>query len=142
MDEDTTFNILDPFSSIDLGIADSADGIKQWAIANRDLIQPIKAVFNDIVTAIDGALNAVPPLLMLALITLIAWQAAGRRTAILVGLCLFALGLLDPNAWSLAMTTLAIVISAVTACFVIGLPLGILAAKSDGFERLLRPGSW
>ena len=139
MDEDTTFNILDPFSSIDLGIADSADGIKQWAIANRDLIQPIKAVFNDIVTAIDGALNAVPPLVMLALITLIAWQAAGRRTAILVGLCLFALGLLDPNAWSLAMTTLAIVISAVTACFVIGLPLGILAAKSDGFERLLRP---
>ncbi|GAD57185.1 ABC transporter permease [Limimaricola cinnabarinus] len=139
MDEDTTFNILDPFSSIDLGIADSAGGIKQWAIANRDLIQPIKAVFNDIVTAIDGALNAVPPLVMLALITLIAWQAAGRRTAILVGLCLFALGLLDPNAWSLAMTTLAIVISAVTACFVIGLPLGILAAKSDGFERLLRP---
>ena len=43
-------------------------------------------MFNDIVTAIDGALNAVPPLVMLALITLIAWQAAGRRTAILVGL--------------------------------------------------------
>lgn len=139
MADEKTFNILDPFSSIDLGIADSADGIKQWAISNRDIIQPIKAVFNDIVVAIDTALNAVPPVIMLLLITLIAWQAAGRRTAIVVGACLVALGFLDPNAWSLAMTTLAIVISAVIACFIIGLPLGILAAKNDTFEKILRP---
>lgn len=136
---DESFNILDPFSSIDLGIADSADGIKDWAISNRDLIQPMKDFFNGIVVSIDSALNAVPPTIMLAIITLIAWQAAGRRTAIVVGACLVALGLLDPNAWSLAMTTLAIVISAVIACLIIGLPLGVLAAKSDTFEKSMRP---
>ncbi len=137
--EEDGFNILDPFSSVDLGIADSADGIKDWAISNRDLIQPVKDFFNGIVVAIDTSLNAVPPTIMLILITLIAWQAAGRRTAIVVAACLVALGLLDPNAWSLAMTTLAIVISAVIACFIIGLPLGVLAAKSDGFEKAMRP---
>ncbi|MCT4684473.1 MAG: ABC transporter permease subunit [Roseicyclus sp.] len=136
---DETFDILDPFSSIDLGIADSADGIKDWAISNRDLIQPMKDFFNGIVVSIDSALNAVPPMIMLVIITLIAWQAAGRRTAIVVGACLVALGLLDPNAWSLAMTTLAIVISAVIACLIIGLPLGVLAAKSDTFEKSMRP---
>lgn len=139
MDEDASFNPLDPFSSIDLGIAESADGIKQWAISNRDVIQPIKSFFNEIVVGIDTALNAVPPLIMLAIITLIAWQAAGRKTAILVGVCLVVLGLLSPDAWGLAMTTLAIVVSAVIACFIIGLPLGILAAKSDMFEKMLRP---
>nr|WP_252731201.1 ABC transporter permease subunit [Lentibacter algarum] len=29
--------------------------------------------------------------------------------------------------------------AAVIACFIIGLPLGILAAKSDAFEKILRP---
>ena len=137
--EEETFDILDPFSSINLGIADSADGIKDWAISNRDLIQPIKEFFNGIVVSIDSSLNAVPPVVMLVLISLIAWQAAGRRTAILVAACLVALGLLDPNAWGLAMTTLAIVMSAVIACLFIGLPLGVLAAKNDTFERALRP---
>lgn len=139
MGEDQTFNILDPFASVDFGIADSADGIKQWAISNREVTQPIKTVLNDLIVAIDTGLHAVPPLVMLALIALIAWQAAGARTAVLVGVCLVALGLLDPNAWGLAMTTLAIVIASVLACFVIGLPLGILAAKSDMFEKILRP---
>lgn len=139
MAEERTFNFLDPFSSIDLGIADNADGIKQWAIANREVIQPIKAVLNDFIISIDTALHAVPPMIMLVLIVLIAWQAAGSRMALLVAACLVALGLLDPRAWGLAMTTLAIVISAVTACFAIGLPLGILAAKNDTFEKILRP---
>ncbi|MAE90678.1 MAG: glycine/betaine ABC transporter permease [Pelagibaca sp.] len=139
MENEETFNWLDPFSSVDLGIADSADGVKQWAISNRDVIQPIKQVFNELVVAIDTSLNAVPPTLMLILLALIAWQAAGSRTAIIVGVALTCLGLLSPDAWGLAMTTLAIVIAAVVVCFVIGLPLGILAAKNDTFEKMLRP---
>lgn len=38
MAKDTGFNILDPFSSFDLGIAKSADSIKSWAIGHRDAI--------------------------------------------------------------------------------------------------------
>ncbi len=136
---DKDFSILDPFSSVDLGVADSADGVKQWAIANRDIIQPVKRFFNEMIVGIDNALNAVPPLIMLLLMVLIAWQAAGRRVAILVGLAMTVLGFLAPNAWALAMTTLAIVVSAVILCFLIGLPLGILAGKNDRFESIIRP---
>lgn len=137
--EEQGFNILDPFSSVDLGLADSADGVKQWAISNRDVIQPIKRTFNEMIVAIDGALNAVPPLIMLVILTLIAWQAAGRRTGILVAICMTILGFLSPAAWGLAMTTLAIVVSAVILCFLIGLPLGVLAGKNDTFEAAIRP---
>ncbi|GAA6210189.1 ABC transporter permease subunit [Cognatishimia sp. WU-CL00825] len=138
MDE-KKFSILDPFSSVDLGIAESADGVKQWAISNRGVIQPIKNVFNEFIVGIDTALNAVPPLIMLILLALIAWQAAGRRVAILVSVSLFVLGFLAPNAWTLAMTTLAIVVSSVLLCFIIGLPLGVLAGKNDRFETTIRP---
>ena len=139
MADDSEFSWLNPFSSIDLGLADSADGVKGWAIENREIIQPIKRFFNEIIIWIDSGLNAVPPLVMLGLITLIAWQAAGRRIAVVVAVSLFALGLLSPSAWGLAMTTLAIVASSVLICFIIGLPLGILAGKNDRFDLCLRP---
>lgn len=139
MATDQTFNILDPFSSIDLNISDRADGIKAWAISNRELLEPIKSVFNSMIVSIEQALLTVPPLVMLLLIVLIAWQAAGRRVAIIVAVCLLVLGFLSPDAWQLAMTTLAIVVAAVITCVVIGLPLGILAGKSDRFETAIRP---
>lgn len=139
MAEETSFNWLNPFVSIDLDIDGRTDGIKQWAISNRDTIQPIKSFFDGMISWIEWFLQGIPPLIMLILLVLIAWQAAGRRVAVLIGVCLLALGLLDPNAWELAMTTLAIVISAVLLCVVIGLPLGILAGKSDRFEAAIRP---
>lgn len=133
------FDWLNPFASVDLGIGEWADGIKGWAMANRSLIQPLKTFFEGVIGRIEGSLQAVPPVIMLILLTLIAWQAAGRRVALLVFCCLIVLGLLDPAAWSLAMTTLAIVISSVILCVLIGLPLGILAGKNDRFEQAIRP---
>lgn len=134
-----TFNWLNPFASVDLGIGAWADGIKQWAISNRDMIQPPKQFFDGVIVGIEGVLQAIPPVVMIVIIGLIAWQAAGRRTAGLVVICLIALGLLAPEAWGLAMTTLAIVTASVLLCVLIGLPLGILAGKNDRFERAIRP---
>jgi len=71
--------------------------------------------------------------------TLIAWQAAGKKVAWIVLGCLIALSVIDPRAWSLTMTTMAIVVSAVLMCIIVGLPLGLLAGKNDTFEALLRP---
>lgn len=139
MADEKSFNWLNPFESIDLDIAGRSDGIKQWAIDNREAIQPFKFFFDGLIQGIERAFHAVPPLLMLIVIVLIAWQAAGRRTAIYVAVALMVLGLLSPEAWSLAMTTLAIVVAAVILAVVIGLPLGIMAGKSDRFEALLRP---
>ncbi|MCY4050287.1 MAG: proline/glycine betaine ABC transporter permease [Gammaproteobacteria bacterium] len=139
MDEKNTFSPLDPFQYVDLGIADWADGIKQWATANRGTIQPIKHFLNDSINSVENVLQAVPPTVMIILLTLLAWQLSGRRVAIIVCISLVALGLLDPGAWALAMTTLAIVLFSVAMCMVIGFPLGVLAAKSNRFEGAVRP---
>ncbi|MCY4312602.1 MAG: proline/glycine betaine ABC transporter permease [Gammaproteobacteria bacterium] len=130
---------MDPFSNIDLGIADWADGIKQWAAANRGTIQPLKLFLNDSINSVESVLQAVSPVIMIVLLTLLAWQLSGRRVAIIVCVALVALGLLDPGAWALAMTTLAIVLFSVAMCVIIGFPLGVLAAKSNRFEGAVRP---
>lgn len=133
------FNWLNPFASVDLNIAGRTDGIKQWAISHREQIQPIKRFFDNIIIGIDDALNAVPPTIMLVLLVLIAWQLAGRRVAWIVAACLTVLGLLAPAAWGLAMTTLAIVTASVLVAVLIGLPMGVLAGKSNRFETFIRP---
>ncbi|MDE3028694.1 MAG: ABC transporter permease subunit [Paracoccaceae bacterium] len=133
------FDWLNPFASVDLNIAGRTDGIKDWAISHRDQIQPIKRMLDGMIVSFDRFLNAVPPMVMLVVIVLIAWQWAGRRVAWGVLACLLVLGLLAPEAWGLAMTTLAIVLSSVLVAVVIGLPLGILAGKSNRFEAVIRP---
>lgn len=139
MADEKSFDWLNPFVSVDLDLADRSDGIKQWAIENREAIQPFKIFLDGLIQSIERAFLATPPLVMLAVIVLIAWQAAGRRTAIYVAIALTVLGFLSPEAWALSMTTLAIVMGAVILAVIIGLPLGIIAGKSDRFEAVLRP---
>jgi glycine betaine/proline transport system permease protein len=139
MATEKAFDWLNPFASVDLNIGERADGIKGWAIANRESIQPIKQFLDGLIVRIESTLQATPPLIMLAILVLIAWQAAGRRVAGVVLVCLLVLGFLEPAAWGLAMTTLAIVTASVIACAIIGLPLGVLAGKSDRFESVIRP---
>ncbi len=139
MAEEKSFSLLDPFSTVDIGLEDSGDTIKQWAIENRGSIQPFKIALNDLIVQIESLFLAIPPTIMIMIFALIAWQTAGRRTAIIVIVAMFVLGFLSPQIWALSMTTIAIVVSAVVLCVIIGLPLGILAGKSDVFQMILRP---
>ena len=139
MAEKESFNLLNPFKSVDLGIADWADGIKTWAAENREVVQPVKWFVNDVIVAVEGIMQAIPPVAMLGIIFVLAWQAAGIRVAVFVATCLVFLGFSDPYAWGLAMTTLAVVTTAVVICVIFGLPLGLLAGKSDRFEIMIRP---
>ena len=139
MADEQNLDLLNPFKSIDFGIADWADGIKAWASDNRDVVQPVKWFVNDLIIWVEGVMQAIPPIAMLGIILLLAWQAAGIRVAAFVVMCLVLLGLSDPHAWSLAMTTLAVVATSVVVCVIFGLPLGLLAGKSDRFQAAIRP---
>ena len=139
MANEEDFEVLNPFVAIDFGIADWADGIKAWATENRDVVQPVKWFVNDLIVSVESIMHAIPPVVMLGIIFTLAWQSAGVRVAVFVAFCLMLLGLSDPNAWGLAMTTLAVVATSVVICVIFGLPLGLLAGKSDRFEIAIRP---
>lgn len=103
----------------------------------RTQFQLIKWPVEQTLHSIDWALNALPPLLVIILFAVLAWRTSGWKLMVFSTLTLFLIGFL--GLWEDAMTTLAMVLSAVVFCTVVGIPLGILAARSDRFESYLRP---
>ena len=109
-----------------------------WIIGN------FGGAFDVLNSAIEGAVNAlsflltVPPtLVMIVILAVIAFFLSGWRIALfaVLGLLLVvSLGL-----WSLTMTTLSLILVATTVCLAIGIPIGILAAKSPRLEEISLP---
>jgi len=109
-----------------------------WVVNNfRWLFQLIRIPVSYVLNGIESFLLWLPPVLFVLIVGLFAWQFAGRGIAIFSLLAMFAIGLI--GAWSETMTTLALVITAVVLCAVVGLPLGVAAARSDRIESIIRP---
>jgi glycine betaine/proline transport system permease protein len=92
-------------------------------------------VFDGIVAGVRGVLDALTlaligspwPVVMLV-ICVTAWRAAGPRVAVFTASALVYIAFL--GYWSVAMETVALVGAAVLLCVVIGIPLGIWFGKS------------
>jgi glycine betaine/proline transport system permease protein len=65
---------------------------------------------------------------------IISWATVGIRFAIISALLLLFIGAVDM--WYEAMITLSSVLVAVLLCFIIGVPVGILASYSKRFEKI------
>ena len=98
---------------------------------------PLKEVIAAFVGTLEAAFTALPALLMVAVLAAIAFFLAGWRVALftLLGL-VFVISL---DLWDYTMETLALVLAAAAVALVIGIPIGIVAAKSGAVEAVLRP---
>ena len=98
---------------------------------------PLKEVIAAFVGTLEAAFTALPALLMVAVLAAIAFYLAGWRVGLftLLGL-LFIISL---DLWDYTMQTLALVLAAAAVALVIGIPIGIIAAKSGAVEAVLRP---
>jgi len=109
-----------------------------WTVTHfRPFFQAVRAPIDSTLSGITEALLALPWPLAAVLAGLLAWQFAGRRMALgtLLALALvFALGV-----WSQTMVTLALVLTSLVFCLLIGLPLGIALAASERAQRWTRP---
>ncbi len=109
-----------------------------WLVTNyRPQFQLIKWPVQKTLWSIDAFLNWLHPAAFLVIFGIIAWRIAGWKISLFSLLTFFLVGVL--GMWSQTMTTLAMVISAVVFCAVVGIPLGILASRSDRFEATIRP---
>ncbi len=68
---------------------------------------------------------------------ILAWWLAGKKIALFAVLGLFFI--YNMGLWSVTMETIAMVISAVFFCMIIGVPLGILGAKNNTAHRIIMP---
>ncbi|MER8792448.1 hypothetical protein NKH71_32345 [Mesorhizobium sp. M0983] len=67
----------------------------------------------------------------------IAWQLASWRLAVVLGAILFFIGFI--GVWTETMVALSIVLTALIFAVAIGIPLGILATRSQWLYAVLRP---
>jgi glycine betaine/proline transport system permease protein len=114
------------------------EAVVNWMTENfSTFFDSLKVMVEFVLVQLDSFFIWVPwPAALLGL-TVIGYLVAGRRLAIITAVCLFCLGSLD--LWSVGMSTLALVMTAVFISVLFGLPLGIFAAKSPRFDMILRP---
>ena len=112
--------------------------VRDWLVPNfRPFFRSMQWPITQVLNGLSAFLNATPMLVFTLALSLIAWRTAGRGVALFT---LIALSFIDMiGLWPETMTTLAMVVTAVFFCIVIGIPLGVLAARSDLFRAILRP---
>ncbi len=124
----------DPLIPLDHWVEQGLD----WLVSHfRPLFQAIRLPVDATLSGIEAGLQAVPALIIIGLFSLLAWQIAGKRLALGTLLALVFVGLI--GAWSEAMVTLALVLTSVFFCFIIGLPMGICLARSNRAADVVRP---
>jgi glycine betaine/proline transport system permease protein len=113
--------------------------VVDWIVVNWD---PFFSAINIIVVRyILGPLEDfflwLPWWSIIVITGLLAWQTAGAKIA---GICVVFLGLMCIfGLIDLGSMTLAITLTSTLICVVFGLPLGIIAARSNRFDGILRP---
>ncbi len=109
-----------------------------WLVQNfRPFFQTVRGPIDATLGGVEALLHSVPALALVALFGLLAWQFAGRAMALGGVICLLLVVLL--GIWPEAMVTLSLVLTSLAFCVLVGLPLGVLLASSDGCQRVLRP---
>jgi glycine betaine/proline transport system permease protein len=117
-----------------------------WIKSLVDLLNTHAAGFFDFISwALGGLINgmtaalvAVHPLVLIALLALLAWLL--HRSWQLVALVVVSfLLIINLGYWQETLETLALVVSATAMCMLIGVPVGILAAHHPRFYTVLRP---
>ncbi|MGF1535222.1 MAG: ABC transporter permease [Elainellaceae cyanobacterium] len=130
--------LLNPFEFYTIPLDDWINAAVDFLVENfRPLFQAISIPISWVLETIQSALLAVPPLVLLVLIGLAAWQLAGWRIGLGSLLALMGIGFV--GAWEQALVSLSLVLTALIVCILLGIPLGVACASSDRIESVARP---
>ncbi|MDB5511111.1 MAG: glycine/betaine transporter permease [Enterovirga sp.] len=107
--------------------------VNEWRPAFQAMRYPIGRMLD----GVSGVLEAMPFWVVVVLFALAGWRMAGWRHGLFCAVSFALIAFM--GLWDEAMTSLAILVTAVSFCIVIGVPLGIVAGRSDRFWSLLQP---
>jgi len=136
---------------MELSIGGAFESLIQWLQNNFEpFFDAVTAVIATTTAGLEEVLLFLPPWAMVLLLTALAWWVASRGVAIFTFLGMgalteaeftllgvkFALGM---GYWTTTMETLALIITASLFSLLVGIPVGIWAAKSDTVDKVVRP---
>lgn len=119
--------------------------VGDWVESAFDWVQSTMGAFFGAVADLIGStvggltdlLQAPPAVVLVAVFALIAWLLRDWKLALLAAVSLLAVVGMDQ--WDNAMQTLSLVLVATTAALIIGIPIGIAAARWNAVSRVVRP---
>ncbi len=121
-----------------LPVAEWTNSAVGWITQTLEPItEPLDALIEGVVVGLSKVLMAPPELVMIVLLAAVAFLLAGWRIALFTALGLVLIISLD--LWEPAMLTLSLVLASAITAMVIGIPIGIIAAKSKRIEAVLMP---
>ncbi|MGW4476174.1 ABC transporter permease subunit [Nonomuraea sp. NPDC004354] len=111
----------------------------EWAkFSWYDVTEAIKNITSTILlNPLQDVLTSTPWWLVAAAVLALAWWASGPRPALVALACLLALA--GVGLWEHSMATLTTVLVAAAAALLLGLVLGVAAARSRAFSAVQRP---
>ncbi|MGF7049517.1 ABC-type proline/glycine betaine transport system permease subunit [Paenibacillus sp. DS2015] len=119
-------------------IAEWVEALEGWLETNFEpVFDGVKLVVGNIVNGLADGFNFLPPLVVIALFTILAyWLGKVRLGAFtLLGLLL----VLNLGYWEHTMDTLALVLTASFISIVLGVPIGILCAGNKRAQSIITP---
>ena len=127
-----------------LGLREPLDGLQSWVIGHRAThplfvygFRPFSEVVERVLRMLETILLWLPWPVHFILLYAVGYKAGGHRLALLATAGLLLMGLF--GLWQASMETFALMGVAVNVTLLIGIPLGIVAARHPRFETVLRP---
>lgn len=126
------------FLGIELGIGDAIESVVDFLTDNLQGVFDVIDAFVGLFTGLfQGVLMGIPSYIIILLIGVLAlWRLS-------VGFAIFTIAALvlltTMDLWPSTMSSLGLVLSATLISLLIGVPLGILAAKNDHAEAVIKP---
>ncbi|KFX72135.1 MAG: glycine/betaine ABC transporter permease [alpha proteobacterium QL1] len=111
--------------------------VKEWLFEQRPLFKQISVPIDNVLNGLDFLFNLVPLPLVILFFVIAALKTNGKGFALFTFASLVFIDLVD--VWEETMTTMAMIITAVLFCSLIGIPIGIIASRNKLFEKILRP---
>jgi len=116
-----------------------AKSFVDWLTSNGEwFFNQLSALLSHVINALLFVLQTPNPLIAILAISLIAWWLR-RSIAVTVFTCLGLLLIMNQGYWKETTETLALVLAATFVSMVIGIPLGIAAARRAWIYAAMRP---
>lgn len=114
------------------------DSAVDWMTDNLEwLFDAVSAFLKALIDGLESGLLWPSALVVVAIVAVLAYIAKGWRFSLLTAASFAVIAMM--GLWDEAMSTLSLVLVASSVALLVGIPLGIIAARSDRFSSMLRP---
>lgn len=121
-------------------IAQVIDAIVDWLTENLSgLFSLLQVIGQSVMDVMSNTLAAIPPILLILLLIIAAYFVFNKKWQMPVFILIGFVFIYNQNMWDDLMYTLTLVIVSSFIAIVIGVPVGIVMAKSDKAQVVIKP---